>query len=63
MAEENKQRVVTSLKKRQESPEEWHKEDVRRAAVLVPMVVVDGAPSILFTVRSQLVSRHRNEVR
>ena len=62
-SEENKQRVLEELKKRHHE-EEWpNKERSRDAAVLVPMVTVEGEPSILFTVRSQHVSRHRQLVR
>lgn len=63
LAEKNKQRVVTRLREKQDDDEEWPSKDVRQAAVLVPLVFSEGSPSILFTVRSQLISRHRNQVR
>lgn len=64
-SEENKERVVSTLKKRDFQLDEWPStiQGVRDAAVLVPMVIVDGQPSVLFTVRSQHVSRHRQQVR
>lgn len=36
---------------------------LRQAAVLVPLVDVDGVASILFTVRSHHLSMHRGEIR
>ena len=36
--------------------------DVRRAAVLVPLCVVDDKPSVLFTLRSGNVSTHKSQV-
>ena len=64
LGEENWQRVKRKLKKRESELEEWpSKQGVRDAAVLIPMVMVDGQPSVLFTVRSQQVSRHRQQVR
>jgi len=66
LGEENKRRVVSELVKR-DPQVEWPKFDSkgssREAAVLVPMVTVEGVPSILFTVRSQHISRHRQLVR
>ena len=35
----------------------------RHAAVLVPLHVHEGRPSVLFTVRSGHLPRHRNQVR
>lgn len=64
LGEGNKRRVMSTLKKRESQFDEWPtKEGIRDAAVLVPMVIVDGQPSVLFTVRSQYVSRHRQQVR
>ena len=61
---ENKHRVTEALKKLQgSSVKQWPKEKSRDSAVLVPMVTVNDEPSVLFTVRSRLVSRHRNQVR
>lgn len=62
LADENKQRVISKLSKRQSEVEKWPKENSHDAAVLVPMVMVGGEPSVLFTVRSQHLSRHRNLV-
>ena len=63
LTEENKQRVISSLEKKEEGSEEWPLASLRQSAVLVPLVLVDRTPSILFTVRSHHVSRHRNQVR
>ncbi|RUS23523.1 hypothetical protein BC938DRAFT_475007 [Jimgerdemannia flammicorona] len=38
-------------------------EDVKEAAVLIPLCVVDGRASVLFTVRSGTMRRHKGEVR
>ena len=35
----------------------------KHASVLVPLHMHDGKPSILFTVRSNQLTRHRNQVR
>ena len=35
----------------------------RQAAVLVPLHIHEGRPSVLFTVRSGQLPRHRNQVR
>ncbi|RUP19530.1 hypothetical protein BC936DRAFT_139311 [Jimgerdemannia flammicorona] len=37
-------------------------EDVKEAAVLIPLCVVDGRASVLFTVRSGTMRRHKGEV-
>lgn len=34
-----------------------------RAAILIPLCMVDGVPSILFTLRSQRMTKHAGEVR
>lgn len=34
----------------------------RRSAVLIPLCFVDGEPSVLFTLRSRAMSKHRGEV-
>ena len=39
------------------------KEPVRVSAVLVPLCVVAGEPSVLFTLRSSSLKKHRGEVR
>ncbi len=59
--DENRLRVIRKLKKELEV-EEWPK-SAHDAAVLVPLVMVEGKPSILFTLRSQEVSAHRQLVR
>lgn len=43
--------------------EEWPEPGNQSAAVLVPIMAVDGVPSVLFTLRSRDLSRHRNQVR
>ena len=68
LTEENRQRVVERLeklrKRQDEEAEVWPPgEGSRHAAVLIPMVMVEGEPSVLFTVRSQQLSNHRNQVR
>lgn len=37
--------------------------DFKEAAVLVPLCVVDGKPSVLFTVRNMTMRTHRGEIR
>lgn len=62
LADENKQRVITGLQKEQNIGEKWPEAN-RSAAVLVPLVMAEGVPSVLFTVRSQHISRYRSQVR
>lgn len=40
-----------------------YKKDVKDAAVLVPLCVVEGKPSILFTVRNMNMRTHSGEIR
>lgn len=63
LGEENKRRVRESLKC--DDNEEWPRSGpgLRDSAVLVPLLTVDGEPSVLFTVRARHLSRHRNQVR
>ena len=63
LADENKQRVVDKLKRREERVCEWPSNRGRDSAVLIPMVTTAGEPSVLFTLRSQQLTRHRNQVR
>lgn len=35
----------------------------KHASVLVPLHVYEGKPSVLFTIRSNQLTRHRNQVR
>lgn len=37
--------------------------NVKEAAVLMPLCVVDGKPSVLFTVRNMNMRTHRGEIR
>lgn len=64
LEEENKARVISNLRGGESEVGAWpsSKESGHDAAVLVPMVIVDGEPSVLFTVRSQHISRHRQLV-
>jgi len=62
LSEENKRRVKDKLQ-RNDDGREWPRKDSRDSAVLVPLASVEGEPSILFTVRSAQLSRHRNQVR
>lgn len=63
LADANKQRVVDKLKGREERVCKWPGNEGRDSAVLIPMVTIAGEPSVLFTVRSQKLTRHRNQVR
>ena len=67
LSEENKKRVQESLKhnRDQDSNSPWPREGagMRDSAVLIPLLTVDGEPSILFTLRARDLSRHRNQVR
>ncbi len=36
---------------------------VRQAAVLIPLCMIDGIPAVLFTLRSNALSKHKGEVR
>lgn len=62
IAESNKERVRQNLQRNYNS-REWPQKDSKDSAVLVPLVSVDDEPSVLFTVRSAQLSRHRNQVR
>ena len=62
LKEENERRVKEKLQ-RNSGCREWPRKGSRDSAVLVPLVSVEGEPSILFTVRSAQLSRHRNQVR
>lgn len=41
---------------------DWEKRILRKAAVVVPLCVIDNKPSLLFTVRSGQVSTHKSQV-
>lgn len=58
----NKARVVSSLQRQAASGSGFVGEG-RRAAVLVPLLIANGEPSVLFTIRSINLSRHRGQVR
>ncbi len=62
LTENRKERVQAKLN-RDCNTAEWPRKDSRDSAVLVPLVTVGNEPSILFTVRSAQLSRHRNQVR
>ena len=62
LSEENKQRVKKKLKRNNETGE-WPRENSSDSAVMVPLISVEGEPSVLFTLRSAQLSRHRNQVR
>jgi nudix motif 8 len=40
-----------------------YRAEVREAAVLVPLCIAQGKPSILFTVRNMNMRTHRGEIR
>ncbi|KAL5475432.1 hypothetical protein EMCRGX_G025249 [Ephydatia muelleri] len=57
----NKARVVSSLLRQAVSGSGFSGEG-RHAAVLVPLLIANGEPSVLFTIRSTNLSRHRGQV-
>lgn len=62
LSEESKQRVKKKLKRNNDTGE-WPRENSSDSAVMVPLISVEGEPSVLFTLRSAQLSRHRNQVR
>lgn len=40
-----------------------YKKDVKEAAVLVPLCIAEGKPSVMFTVRNMNMRTHRGEIR
>ncbi len=58
----NRTRVISSLKRNKGWLNVQNKTE-KRAAVLVPLLIERSEPSILFTVRSTLLSRHKGQVR
>lgn len=56
----NRDRVASNLGA---TPQKWASEGEGSAAVLVPLVTAEEGPSVLFTLRSRHMSRHRNQVR
>ena len=64
LEDENRRRVIEQLKSNgDETDESWPREGKRDSAVLVPLLKVNGEPSVLFQVRARNLSRHRNQVR
>lgn len=65
LKEENRKRVIEQLKSNEDvEGGSWPREGgLRDSAVLIPLLKVDGEPSVLFTVRARNLSRHRNQVR
>lgn len=64
LEEENRKRVIERLKSNEDGTGgSWPREGLRDSAVLVPLLKVDGEPSVLFQVRARNLSRHRNQVR
>lgn len=64
LEDENRRRVIEQLKSNgDETDESWPREEKRDSAVLVPLLRVNGEPSVLFQVRARNLSRHRNQVR
>lgn len=63
LSNQNRERVTELLKWNKNDSRVWPKEKSRDAATLVPLVSVGGEASVLFTVRSGQLSRHRNQVR
>ena len=64
LEEENRRRVIERLKSNEDDAKgSWPLEEMRDSAVLVPLLKVDGEPSVLFQVRARNLSRHRNQVR
>jgi hypothetical protein len=64
LCEENRVRTQNKLKKyEQPMVRKIHVQDNHReAAVLIPLCTVNGEPSLLFMVRSNLIPAHRGEV-
>merc|ERR1711872_102926 len=63
LSETNKSRVQQALKRLPASyvPRE-DAAKARRSAVLIPLCLVDGEPSVLFTLRTRQLAKHRGEV-
>jgi len=61
---ENKEKVINKLKsvKSLRPPEEDKLVVGKTAAILVPLVEVQGEPAILFTKRSNFLTSHRGQV-
>ncbi|XP_062575793.1 mitochondrial coenzyme A diphosphatase NUDT8-like isoform X2 [Saccostrea cucullata] len=66
LSEENKRRLQNKLQNNLNEKSVIRKETVsdnhKKAAVLVPLCTVNGQPSLLFMVRSNLIPTHRGEV-
>ena len=62
LGESNKARVISSLLRHAVRGSGFTGEG-RQAAVLVPLLIANGEPSVLFTIRSTNLSRHRGQVR
>jgi len=58
----NRDRLANELRA---APQAWSRKgnNSNNAAVLVPLFTSECGPSILFTLRSNQMSRHRNQVR
>ena len=63
LSNQNREKVADVLKWNENNSDIWPKNKSRDAATLVPLVSVGGEPSVVFTVRSGRLSRHRNQVR
>lgn len=61
-SETNKSRVQHVLSRLPTSYIPREDARTRRSAVLIPLCLVDGEPSVLFTVRSRQMSKHAGEV-
>ncbi|KAK3582784.1 hypothetical protein CHS0354_035721 [Potamilus streckersoni] len=61
-SESNKMRVQQNLNSVKAVRSAPFRQDERKAAVLIPMCMVDGQPSLLFMVRSSQLRNHRGEV-
>ena len=60
----NKERCVAAMAKcKPLRAIPWEKKAIRKSAVLVPLCIVNDEPSMLFTLRSNELTKHKGQVR